>query len=71
VSTDYVRHYYKVPARLGGRVIWRGKAGMIISADHRIYVKFDDRDHSVPLHPRDDDLVYLDSDNPANAKEAE
>lgn len=67
MSLAYIRSMYRVPAKLGGRVAWRGKPGTILaclpSSGHYVRVRLDERPHGacVLLHPTDDDLVYLDS----------
>lgn len=60
---DYIRETYGVPAMRGGRVAWDTPAGTrqgtITRATHYIYVRFDDCNHSVPIHPKEDGLSYL------------
>jgi hypothetical protein len=62
---DYIRRYYGVPAKRGGRVSWttiKGvRHGTITSASNYLYVRFDDSGYTVPLHPTDPGLVYLDT----------
>lgn len=52
-AREYVRTYYKVPAKRGGRVVVDGKAGRITSfRGGYIRVRFDDGPlFSVPCHP--------------------
>lgn len=64
MSLAYIRGWYHVPARRGGRVTWRGRPGKIVSSrGPHIRVRLDDRPHGacVILHPTDDDLAYLDA----------
>jgi hypothetical protein len=52
MSFDYVRRYYKVPAKRGLRVTVDGKAGRITSGrGAHIMVRFDGASHSLPCHP--------------------
>lgn len=69
MSMDYVRRYYGVPAKKGGRVSLEvnrptglgpmTRLGTITSATHYILVRFDDVTFSVPVHPKEDGLRYL------------
>ncbi len=63
MSMGYVRRYYGVPARRGGRVEWvtsRGVlAGTITRATAYVYVRFDGEKRSRPLHPMEKGLAYL------------
>ena len=63
MSMAYIRRYYGVPAKRGGRVAWdtsKGtREGAITRATHYVYVLFDDAKHSVPLHPCEQGLRYL------------
>jgi hypothetical protein len=63
MSFDYIRQYYDVPAKKGGRVEWstsKGlRAGVITHATNYVYVRFDDAKHAVPLHPKEEGLRYL------------
>jgi hypothetical protein len=73
VSIAYIRRYYGVPAKRGGRVEWRYRdgtvrPGTITSATAYVYIRFDDEPRrSVPLHPKENGLVYLDSVAPDEA----
>jgi hypothetical protein len=64
MSFDYIRRYYGVPAKRGMRVAWSAsggtRLGTITKATHYVYVRFDGVKHSVPLHPKEDGLQYLD-----------
>ena len=64
MSFDYIRRYYSVPAKRGGRVAWDTstgtRLGTITKATNYVYVRFDDAKFSVPLHPKEDGLRYLD-----------
>lgn len=43
MTMQYVRDYYGVPAKRGGRVRFEGRSeGTILSATHRLHVRFDD-----------------------------
>lgn len=68
MSFDYIRRYYNVPAKRGGRVAWdtsKGtREGTITSATNYVYVRFDDCKFPVPLHPREDGLRYLPEPTP-------
>ncbi len=63
MSFDYIRRYYNVPAKRGGRVKWTTSKGVregtITSATNYVYVRFDDAKFPVPLHPCEDGLEYL------------
>ena len=63
MSFDYIRKYYGVPAKRGGRVAWDTKkgtrTGKIVSATAYVYILFDDAKHQVPLHPKEAGLRYL------------
>lgn len=63
MSIDYIRNYYGVPAKVGGRVALDSthgtKEGTITGATHYVMVRFDGNKHSVPLHPKEDGLRYL------------
>lgn len=64
MSMSYIRRYYGVPAKRGGRVEWHyrdGKVrlGTITRATAYVYVRFDDAKRSVPLHPCEGGLCYL------------
>lgn len=67
MSMSYIREYYGVPAKRGGRVEIASskfggalKRGTITSADHYVYVRIDGMKHSRPYHPTD--LTYLADD---------
>jgi hypothetical protein len=66
MSFDYIRRYYNVPAKRGGRVAWttsKGtREGTITSATAYVFVRFDDAKFPVPLHPLEDGLRYLDAE---------
>lgn len=63
MSFEYIRNYYGVPAKRGGRVAWdtsKGtREGTITSATSYVHVRFDDAKHPVPLHPKESGLRYL------------
>lgn len=57
MSMDYVRRYYRVPAKRGGRVTTQdGSEGTITSATHYVYVRLDGMKFSRPYHPME--LTY-------------
>ena len=61
MNCEYVRNYYNVPARLGRKILYKGKSG-IIAEDRGNYigVNFDDDKPSriVNIHPLDKNLEY-------------
>jgi len=64
MSLEYIRKYYKVPAKRLGRVRWTRRdgtalEGTITGATQYLLVRFDDRNFSVPIHPTEEGLVYL------------
>lgn len=63
MSFDYIRRYYGVPAKRGGRVAWdtsKGtREGTITAASNYVYIRFDDSKFAVPLHPMETGLRYL------------
>jgi len=62
MSMGYIRRYYGVPAKRGGRVAWKTSKGVrhgtITRATAYVYVRFDGERQSVPLHPRGNGLEY-------------
>lgn len=61
MSMEYVRNFYRVPAKRGRLVTYNGSPGRITSADSRIRVLFDGEKHPLIIHPTDEGLVYLDA----------
>jgi len=60
-SLEYVRNYYKVPAKKGGRVVAYGKPGVITGGQGQyVLIKLDTLKHANPYHPTDG-IVYEDS----------
>jgi len=58
MTIQYVRDFYSVPAKIGGRVEWTAPngakfKGTIRSADHRLHVRMDGERHNRILHPTD------------------
>lgn len=52
MSAEYVRRYYRVPAKRGGRVVVDGKSGVITSfRGASLTVRFDGDKRPVPCHP--------------------
>lgn len=62
MTMEYIRRYYGVPAKRGGRVRFKGRPGRIVSADEQyLNIQFDDRDDVLgPYHPTWE-MVYEDS----------
>ncbi len=62
MTLEYVRSTYHVPAKRGGRVLYRLNSGRIVSATHNLYVLMDNGGrYPIVVHPTDPDLVYLDA----------
>lgn len=61
MGIDYIRDYYKVPAKRGGRVRdEKGREGTITGArGPYVSVRLDDQHHVVYYHPNS--LTYLES----------
>lgn len=63
MSFEYIRGYYKVDVKRGGRVEYKTsqgvKVGTITGASQYVHVRFDGVKHSVNIHPTDPDLKYL------------
>jgi len=56
MSMEYIRNYYKVPARQGGRVCYSGgpeaRLGTIVSASGgHLNIRLDGQRHTLPYHP--------------------
>ncbi|WP_420132637.1 hypothetical protein [Rhodopseudomonas sp.] len=69
MSIEWVRKYYKVPAKRGGRVEYTGdgspELGTITSASGgQLYIRLDGKPHPLPFHPTWK-LRYLDAKEPA------
>lgn len=67
MSFEYVRKYYGVPAKRGGRVKWQTaigtRVGTLTRATCYVYVRFDDAPRrAVPLHPCEPGLQYCEED---------
>lgn len=61
---NYIRHYYKVPARRGGLVKFEGQYGRIIgTSGPHLRVRFRDLDATKVLHPKESGLEYLTDDD--------
>ena len=57
---DYIRNYYRVPARFLGRVRVEGKGeGTMTKATHYVWIRLDDEKHAKPYHPKDECITYL------------
>lgn len=52
-SADYVRRYYRVPAKRGGRIRWDGRPGTIVGfVGQYLRVRLDARPkYVITLHP--------------------
>lgn len=62
MSLKYIRDLHGVPARRGGKVTVNGKAGVITGASGpHVQIRLADRGYSMPYHPTDDAIVYIDS----------
>jgi hypothetical protein len=60
LSFEYVRRAYNVPAKRGGRVLFRGKPGRITSGNgHYIRIRMDGERRSIIVHPTWE-MEYLD-----------
>lgn len=74
MNCEYVAKYYGVPACVGRRVSFRGRAG-IITKDRGNYigVTFDDEKPQAnhPIHPKEDGLEYLDMGQPRKLTRAQ
>ncbi|HEY1029777.1 MAG TPA: hypothetical protein VGE28_19360 [Pseudomonas sp.] len=61
MSLEYIRNYYGVPAKKGGRVNAYGKPGTITGARNaHLLIKLDSEQHSNSYHPTDG-IEYLES----------
>ena len=49
---DYIRNYYKVPAKKGGRVLYEGKPGTIVGARNAyLLIRLDGEKEAGSYHP--------------------
>lgn len=54
MSLEYIRGYYKVPAKLGAAVSYQGKPGKVTGASGpHVLVKLEGDRFSRPYHPTD------------------
>jgi hypothetical protein len=52
VSADYVREYYKVPAKRGGRVLYEGRPGTIVGFSRQyLRIRLDGETRIGSYHP--------------------
>jgi hypothetical protein len=52
VSFEYIQKTYGVPAKRGGRVLYKGKPGTIVSTQGPyIRIRLDDQAHVLNYHP--------------------
>ncbi len=58
MSFDYIRRYYRVPAKRLGRVRVGGQLGTITRATHYVWIRLDGMKFSRPYHPTDG-IEYL------------
>ncbi len=59
MSFDYIRRYYRVPARRLGRVRVDGQEGMITGCRGQyVLIRLDGAKHAFPYHPADG-IEYL------------
>lgn len=64
MSFDYIRNYYGVPAKRGGKIEYEGKPGVITgTSGPHLMVRLDGAKHSLPYHPAD--LTYVDPEQPS------
>ena len=57
MSLEYIRNYYRVPAKKGKIVSYKGKLGMITGASGpHVKVRLEGEKNALPYHP--DDLKY-------------
>ena len=57
---NYIEEYYKVPARIGRRIKFKGdREGVIVKTDSHIHVIFDGEKNKSALHPTWE-VEYLD-----------
>lgn len=61
---DYIRRFYGVAAKRGGRVEVRQQngavfLGTITRATHHVFIRVDGVSHSRPYHPTDPAITYL------------
>jgi hypothetical protein len=62
VSMAWIRQYYGVPAKRGGRILFEGQPGVITSARGAgLRVRMDGEKRSIPIHPVWE-VVYLAKD---------
>src|SRR6185312_12026274 len=66
MSIQYIRDYYKVPAKVGGKVIAYGKPGVITGTNGPyLMIRYDGSKHARPHHPTDR-IEYLDAFSPSS-----
>lgn len=63
MSMAYIRKYYGVPAKRGGRVEVTNATGVrrgtIASATHYVFIRIDGDRVALPYHPNSEGLRYL------------
>jgi hypothetical protein len=66
LSLEYIREQYKVPARVGKHVEYKGKRGVVTGGVNAyVEIKLEEEKHSRPYHPRDEDLNWLEGNSNA------
>jgi len=60
MTMAYIRDFYGVPAKRGEKVLYKGKHGIITrSKNAYLWVRMDEVDISLLVHPADKNLIYL------------
>ena len=71
MSIQYIRDYYNVPAKVGGRVkiTYKGEHFGTITGTHdaHLMIRLDGEKHSNPYHPTWE-IEYLEEENARNKK---
>ncbi len=53
-SLEYIRNYYKVPARVGKHVEYKGKRGVVTGGVNAyVEVRLEEEKNARPYHPHD------------------
>ncbi len=55
----YARKSYGVPAKMGGKITYRGQKGVITGGSHYVKIRLEGENQSRNIHPQDPDLEYL------------
>jgi hypothetical protein len=59
---EYVRDTYRVPARVGMHITYKGAPGVIKGGSNYVSILFAGRKGCENVHPTDPDLIYLNDD---------